>query len=113
MRTISTSCVAKRGKKTDEALAYAGIERSYGHKLFAGMRRPSRDTALQLTFGLELQHDEAQKLLKIARVALLHPKIKRDAVIALCLLNGVSLIDTQIMLQNRNLPVLGGKRNES
>lgn len=109
---ISKLCRDK-GKKTDEVLKLAGIERSYGYKLFAGTRKPSRDTALQLAFGFELQPDEAQQLLKIARVALLHPRIKRDAVIALCLLNEVTLVKTQIILQNKNLPLLGGKRNES
>ena len=84
---------------------------SYGHRLFAGGRNPSRDTVLQLAFGFELDPEGAQELLKIARAAQLHPKVKRDAVIAFCLHRGQSLIEAQQALMDHGLPILGGARN--
>ena len=52
---------------------------------------------------------EAQEMLKIARRSPLYPRIKRDTVIIYCLHNHVSLVDTQIILQDLELPLLGGR----
>ena len=65
---------------------------------------------LQLAFGLEMDAEETQQLLKIARATALHPRVKRDAVIAFCLQHHYSLIDTQQILYNNNLPMIGDKK---
>ena len=52
---------------------------------------------------------EAQEMLKITRKSLLYPRIKRDTVIIYCLHNHVSLVDTESILADLNLPVLGGR----
>ena len=84
----------ERGDKRETVVARSGIERSFGHRLFNGTRSPSRDTVLQLAFGLVLDADGAQQLLKVAGMSALHPKVKRDAVVAYCLHNGMSLISS-------------------
>lgn len=99
-------------EKREAVIARAGIERSYGHRLFNGTRNPSRDTVLQLAFGLGLDCDGAQQLLKVAGASALHPKVKRDAVLAYCLHNGRSLMDAQELLYENNLPLLGGAKRE-
>jgi hypothetical protein len=86
----------------------ANIESSYGHRLFRGSRNPSRDTVLQLAFGFGMDTAEAQQLLKIARHAALHPKVKRDAIIAFCLENGRTVIEAQNYLYDNDMPLLGG-----
>lgn len=104
---------ATREEKPEQVLRRAGIEKSFGHRLFSGTRKPSRDTVLQLAFGFELTPDETQQLLKISRAAALHPKIKRDAVIAFCLNRKFGLAQAQLALEDAGLPLLGGKRNLS
>ena len=99
------------GVDSGEVARRSGIERSYGNRLFSGMRHPSRDTVLQLAFGFGLTTDETQQLLKVARVAPLHPKVKRDAVIAYALHKGLSLMDVQQALYDCGLPLLGGRKN--
>ena len=108
---ITELCKAK-GETPERIIRRGEIERSYGHRLFSGARNPSRDTVLQLAFGFELSADEAQQFLKIARVTMLHPKVKRDAVIAYCLHNGMSIMDAQQLLHDNDLPLIGGARNE-
>lgn len=107
---ITELCKA-RGEKPERVLKRANIESSYGHRLFSGGRRPSRDTVLLLAFGLELDADGAQQLLKVARAAPLHPKVKRDAVLAWCLHHRVSLTDAQQLLLDNGLPLLGGAKD--
>lgn len=100
-----------RGIAPGKVVQRAGIERSYGNRLFSGMRRPSRDTVLQLAFGLGLTADETQDLLKVARMAPLHPKIRRDAVIAYGLHRHLALMEVQQQLYDMGLPLLGGQRH--
>lgn len=107
---ISSLCEA-RGERAEQVINRAGIERSFGHRLFSGTRNPSRDTVLQLAFGFELTTDETQQLLRVAQATPLHPKVKRDAVIAYFLHNGKQLIDVQDALYENGLPLIGGKRN--
>ena len=101
----------ERNEKPETIIKRGGIERSYGHRLFSGARNPSRDTVLQFAFGFEFDSDEAQKLLKIARATPLHPRVKRDAVIAYCLHRHIGFMDTQQLLYENGLPPLGGKLN--
>lgn len=107
---ISELCAVKR-EKPERVILRAGIESSYGHRLFSGARRPSRDTALMLAFGFEMDVEGAQKLLKTACVAPLHPKVRRDAVIAYSLHRHMTLEDAQLALDQYGLPLLGGTRN--
>ncbi len=109
---ITELCEAK-GEKPERVIKRGNIETSYGHRLFAGGRNPSRDTVLQLAFGLELDADGAQQLLKVAHMATLHPKVKRDAVIAFCLHHHSTLTEAQQALHDNCLPLIGGARYES
>ena len=108
---ITMLCAAK-GENEESVIKRGQIESSFGHRLFKGTRNPSRDTVLQLAFGLELDSDETQQLLKIARATALHPRVKRDAVIAYCLHHHMSFMDTQELLYENDLPTMGGNRSE-
>ena len=108
---ISQLCEEKQ-EKPENIIKRSDLESSFGHRLFSGARNPSRDTVLQLAFGFEMDTDDAQQLLKIARVTALHPRVKRDAVIAYCLHHRKSVIEAQKLLYDNNLPLMGGKRNE-
>ena len=90
----------------------ANLDRSYGHQLFNGKRTPSRDTVIKLAFGMEADVAQAQRMLRIAGKSTLYPRVKRDTVIIYCLHNGISLIDTEIILADMGLPVLGGGKEK-
>ena len=109
---ITELCKAK-GEKPERVIKRGNIETSYGHRLFAGGRNPSRDTVLQLAFGLELNTDGTQQLLKVAHMAPLHPKVKRDAVIAFCLHHHSPLTEAQQTLHDNHLPLIGGTKNDA
>ncbi len=108
-----TGLCSARGEKPEQVIKRANIESSYGHRLFTGGRNPSRDTVLMFAFGLELDCDETQLLLKIARAAPLHPRIKRDAVIAYFLQKRKTVTDVQQALLENSLPLLGEAGNGS
>ena len=90
----------------------AQLDRVYGHQIFTGRYHPSRDKVIQLAFGFGLDEAEAQTLLKVARKPELYPKVERDAAILYCLHGGKTLIETQILLSELGLVLLGGDRND-
>lgn len=94
----------------EHIISRANIDKSYGHQLFSGRRNPSRDTVIQLAFGFGVDVDDAQEMLRIARKSPLYPRVRRDTAIIYCLHNHISLIDTQIILDDLDLPVLGSER---
>ena len=89
----------------------AQIERTYGHQLFNGTRRPSRDKVLQLAIGLGLDVDETQALLRAAGKSLLYPRLKRDAVILYGIQKGLPVLTVQEILTKYELTLLGGQKN--
>lgn len=97
------------GQVPERIIKMSSIERTYGHQLFNGTRKPSRDKVIQLAFGFGLDVEETQSLLKIAQKSQLYPKIKRDAVIIYCLNNQKSIIETQGILETLELTLLGGE----
>ena len=103
---------SEKGENAESIIKRGNIESSYGHRIFKGTRKPSRDTVLKLAFGFEMDSDGAQQLLKVARVTALHPRVKRDAVIAYCLYHHKGFTEAQQLLYDNNLPMIGEKRNE-
>jgi len=106
---ISSLCIAQN-EIPEHVIRRSGLEKSFGHQLFSGRRTPSRDTVLQLAFGFSLSVTDTQELLKIARKSPLYPRVKRDTAIIYCLYHGKSFADTQIILHDLDLPILGGGR---
>ena len=108
-----TRLCADHGEVPERVIKRANIERSFGHQLFKGTKKPSRDTVLQLAFGFEADVDAAQELLKYAGMSALYPRVKRDAAIIYCLHNRFTIVETQNVLHDMKLPLIGGgKYNE-
>jgi transcriptional regulator with XRE-family HTH domain len=95
------------GDTQEKIIKRSAIERTYGHQLFNGTRNPSRDKAIQLAFGFGLSIDKTQELIKIARKSPLYPKIKRDAAIIYCINRRAGIIETQALLHDLGLGLLG------
>lgn len=85
----------------------AQIDRVYGHQIFNGIRKPSRDKVFQLAFGMGCTLEETQKLLRLADRSSLYPKIKRDAAVIYGLHNRLQIHEMQELLFSMDLPVLG------
>lgn len=98
---------AERETARERVIQRAQIERSYGHQLFNGTRRPSRDKVIQLAFGFGLDLKQAQELLKIAGQSPLVPQVKRDAAILYCVLHQLPLDEVQTLLKNFQMHALG------
>lgn len=104
---ISSMC-KQRGEVPERIIKKANIERTFGHAIFRGDRNPSRNTVLQLAFGFDADVDLAQSLLKHAGHSALYPRVPRDAVISYCLYHHMGFMNTQHILLELDLPLMGG-----
>lgn len=105
-----TELCKKQGNVAERIIKRANIERSFGHQIFKGSRNPSRDTVLQLAFGFGADVDTTQELLKHARMSALYPRVKRDTAVIYCLHHRFTLVETQQVLHEMELPLLGSGR---
>ena len=78
--------VEEKKTKIADVARKAHMSSSYLYKLGEGKRKsPTRNKALQICFGLGLDIDESNELLKLAGVGVLYSKIARDSIIMFCL----------------------------
>lgn len=106
---IEELCV-KKCKSRPEVISDACIEWNYGRQIFMGERNPRRDMVIKLAFGLGLDLDEAQYLLKVARKELFVGKDERDCIIMYAFVNGHSLLELDKTLYEKKLRTLGNKK---
>ena len=109
--TLLKQACEKRDMLPAQVIERSQIERTYGHQLFNGTRRPSRDKVIQLALGLGLSVDETQRLLRAAGKSQLYPRLKRDAVILYALQKKLPILTVQENLTKYGLTLLGGLKN--
>jgi transcriptional regulator with XRE-family HTH domain len=98
---------ADRGETREHVIKRAGINRTYGHQLFNGTRKPSRDKVIQIAIGFGLDIEQTQQLLKVAQESLLTPKVKRDAAILYCFIHHLDFSEAQKLLVSFDMAALG------
>lgn len=64
------------------------INSVFVYRYFEGTCKPRRDNALMLAFALECDLRQTQRLLRLAGVSGLWPKVRRDAIIIWCIERG-------------------------
>lgn len=89
----------------------AHMSSSYLYKLSEGKRKsPTRNKALQICFGLGLDIDESNELLKLAGVGVLYSKIARDSIIMFCLGKKHSILKCEELLEKyKELSIINEK----
>jgi len=84
--------MADKDLRRTEVIRKSSLNDIYVHQILAGKRRPSRNKLLCLFFGMELDVDGAQQVLKRCGYPPLYAKNKRDSIILFALQNGQSLL---------------------
>lgn len=82
--------LAERGMKRADVVRLSGINVTVVYDIFAGKSLPGRDRAIMLAFGLRCSLRETQRILKLAGVSELWPKLRRDAIIIWCIEQGMT-----------------------
>lgn len=76
------------------------LSESYIYDIFRGEKsNPSRNKLLQIAFAMSLDLETTQKLLKIANVGILYPRIKRDSIIIFALNKNLDFFECENLLE--------------
>lgn len=94
--------INKKMLKKVDVVKKSGINNIYAYQILSGLKKPSRDKLIQLAFGMQLNLDETQRLLKIGGGSALYPRCKRDSVIIYSINNGKSVFDCDEILYELN-----------
>ena len=78
----------------------------YAYKIFNGNRKPSRDILISIAFGMNLSLEETQLLLRISKFAILDSRDKRDSVIIFGITHGLTVFQTDDILEEKKLVTL-------
>lgn len=84
----------------------SNLNKAYVYQIFLGKKYPSRDKVIALSFGLNLDVQETQTLLKQAGYRELYPRDPRDALLLYAIGHRQSIIDTNELLYDHNIEVL-------
>ena len=98
--------LVQKGLKLPNVIRESGLVKSYVHQIFNGEKRPSRDKLIALAFGLHLNIEETQRMLKLGGCSELYARTKRDALILFCIFRKKSIYDTDAALYKWDLTTL-------
>lgn len=102
---LSTLIIQKQFSKS-QLIHHSNIDRTYAYQIFNGTRTPSRIKVIQIALALNLTVHETNNLLSLSNNGFLYAKVKFDAVILLALKNHYSVTETNILLDQFQLPIL-------
>lgn len=98
--------IAEKKLKKSEIIKGSGMNRIYAYQIFSGKRIPSRDKLIALAFGLQLNIDQTDKLLKHAGFQPLYARSKRDAIIISVMNRGKSVYTANEQLYESGFDIL-------
>ncbi len=81
-------------------IAKSNLSRTYAYQIFDGKKNPTRDKLVALCFGFQLSVDETQRVLKIAKLPILYPRLKRDSLILFALQKQYTIIECNNLLDD-------------
>lgn len=100
--------IEKKKLKKSDVIRNAEISEVYGYQIFSGTRKkPERNKLLCLAFGMGLNLDETQELLKISGYSQLYIKKPFDSVIIYAICNQLTIMDTNNLLYDYDLETIG------
>ena len=96
-----------------EVIEKSQLERLYAYHIFAGRKKnPSREKVIAIALAMALTPEETQYLLYYAGAPQLYVRNPLDSVLWYALENHMSVVDTNIMLENMaELPLISNEEN--
>lgn len=99
--------IKEKGLSKAEVIKNAEMSEVYAYQIMSGLRIPDRKKLLCLAFGMGLNLDETQQLLKCTGYAPLYVKNTFDCIVIYGLCNGFTVPDVNEKLYDFGLETLG------
>lgn len=98
--------LAQKNISKSSLINSANLHRTYAYQIFNGTKIPSRNKVIQIAIAMGLNIRETNNLLSLSNNGCLYPKVKFDATILLALKNKYSVLETNLILEQFQLPLL-------
>lgn len=98
-----------KGLKKADVARESQLDRKYVYQIFDGTKTPSRDKLIAIAFGLHLSDEETQTMLKLSKNRELYVRDERDAIILFSLQRKKNIMETNGLLYDHGLKLLGNK----
>ncbi|MBD5129245.1 MAG: helix-turn-helix transcriptional regulator [Ruminococcaceae bacterium] len=98
--------IVNRKLKKSEVIKGSGLNRVYAYQILSGKKMPSRDKLIAFCFGLQLDVDETNSLLKSVGLPVLYARNKRDSIIIYAINSGKSVFITNNLLFENKFEIL-------
>lgn len=96
----------KKNLKRSQVVEDSGVDKAYVYQIFNGSKKPSRDKLIAIAFGMHLDEEETQRLLKLAGHSELYSRVARDALILFAIQRDMSIWETDEGLESLGFPTL-------
>lgn len=104
--TYLETLLLKKDVSKSELIKMTNLHRTYAYQIFNGQKKPSRSKIIQIALALQLDIRETNNLLSLSDNGYLYPKVRYDAIILYALEHKKSIIDTNLILEMYELPIL-------
>ena len=92
--------IQEKGLRTSEVIKASHLNRNYAYHIFSGEKpNPSRIKLLALALAMKLNLDETQHLLLCGGHSTLYPRNPWDSVIISAMEQGISITETNLLLE--------------
>lgn len=98
--------ITEKRLKKSEVIKGSGLNRVYAYQILAGKKSPSRDKLIAFCFGLQLNVDEMNSLLKSVGMPVLYARNKRDSIIIFAINSGKSVFLANNLLFENGFEIL-------
>ncbi len=96
--SLLSTIIAESGKTKAKIAADSCISEPYLYNLINGVKRPTRDVVIKLSFGLCLPLETTERLLKLAGYSSFYVRHKRDSILKYAFMNSLSLMEANDLL---------------
>ena len=104
--TYLETLLLKKDVSKSELIKMTNLHRTYAYQIFNGQKKPSRSKIIQIALALQLDIRETNNSLSLSDNGYLYPKVRYDAIILYALEHKKSIIDTNLILDMYELPIL-------
>lgn len=106
MSAILNNLISKSSLKKSDIIKQSGIATSYAYEILNGFKIPTRDKVLRFLIALQMDFEDVQTILKKCSYPTLYIRMKRDSIIIFAITNHKSVVETNIMLDDRGLELI-------
>ncbi len=106
LHELLNDIIKEKKLKKSEVIKGSGLNRVYAYQILAGKKTPSRDKLISFCFGLHLDVDGTNSLLKSAGMPVLYARNKRDSIIIFAINSGKSVFIANDLLFENGFEIL-------